>query len=346
MTPFKIGNRMVGPGLPACITAEIGINHNGDLDLALRMIDAAPATAVKFQNYRTEDFVSDRTLTHEYLRDGQWLVESQYDLFKRCELSRAALATLKQRCDAMGVMFHSTPTSEAGLRDAVELGAPVNKNGSDFLTNHRLIEAMARTGLPTVLSTGMATQVEIAAAVRAFRGAGNQQLILLVCTSAYPTPIEELHLRRIGKLATTFDCPVGLSDHSEGTLAAVCGVALGACWIEKHFTLDRRLPGPDQSFSADPLQFAELVRAVRATEAMLGQEQIGPTTADQYGRRAFRLSCTAARTLAAGEAVGADDVAFRRPGTGLPPEDAERLIGRRLRHGVAAGALLTVDDVS
>ena len=348
MSPLMIGAREVGPGRPACITAEIGINHNGDLDLALRMIDAAAvagADAVKFQNYRTEDFVTDRTLTHTYRRDGRTVVESQYELFKRCELSRESLSILKWRCDERGVLFHTTPTSEGGLREAIELGAPVNKNGSDFLTHHRLVEAMARSGLPTVLSTGMATEAEIAAAVRVFRSAGNEKLILLACTAAYPTPIAELHLRRIQRLADEFECLVGLSDHSEGSLAAVCAVALGACWIEKHFTLDRSLPGADQAFSADPLQFADMVRAVRAAEAMLGQERIGPTKSEAYGREAFRLSCTAARTLSAGQAVAVDDLAFRRPGNGISPADADRLIGRRVRRDIAAGALLSADDV-
>lgn len=344
MKPLQIGPRLIGPGYPALLAAEIGINHNGDLALALEMIDAAAeagADAVKFQNYRTEDFIADRGLTHTYRQCGQKIVESQYEMFKRCELDRAALSTLKRRCDERGVIFHSTPTSTASLDDLTRVDVSVHKNGSDYLTNIPLIEAFGRTRRPTVISTGMAGQDEIDAAVTAFRATGNSQMVLLVCTSAYPAPAEELHLRRIPALAAAHGCLVGLSDHSRGILAAVCAVSLGACWIEKHFTLDCDLPGPDQSFSADPPQFAELVQAVRTAEASLGSPELKPTAAEQYGRTAFRLSCAAARNLRAGQAIQASDVAFRRPGSGFAPAEAARLIGRRVRNDVPEGTLLT-----
>ena len=177
MKVVRIGKRLVGEGQSCFLAAEVGINHNGDMDLARRSIDAAAdagADAVKFQNYRTEDFISDRSLTHEYVSQGKTVVESQYDMFKRCELGPAQLRELSEHCNRRGVVFFSTPTSENGIQELVELGVPLLKNGSDYLVNLPLIRAMARTGLPTVISTGMATQDEVKDGVEAFRGAGGR----------------------------------------------------------------------------------------------------------------------------------------------------------------------------
>ena len=344
----RIGQRVIGLGAPCFLVAEIGINHNGDMDLARKMIDAAAragADAVKFQNYRTEDFISDRSLTHKYISQGQTVVESQYDLFKRCELRRAALRELKKFSDDRGVLFHSTPTSEEGIRDLVEIGTPVLKNGSDYLTHLPLIRLMGKTGLPTVLSTGMATTEEIDDAVRAFRETGNDRVILLHCTSSYPTPPAEANLLRIPVLAETYRCLVGFSDHTEGAEAAIGAVALGACWIEKHFTLDKNLPGPDHRFSADPEELEVLVKAVRKIEQAMGDSQLGPTSSEAEGRLAYRLSCMAARPLSTGHVVTENDLAFCRPGTGLPPEQARSLVGRQLKHNVEQGEIIRLGDV-
>jgi N-acetylneuraminate synthase/N,N'-diacetyllegionaminate synthase len=339
-TPIVIGKRTIGPGHPCYLVAEIGINHNGDLELAKTMIQAASAAgadAVKFQNYRTEDFLSDRSLTYTYTSQGRQVTESQWDMFKRCELTSADLVQLKEACDRCGVGFHSTPTSEGGVRELVALGSDVLKNGSDYLGHLPLIRCMARSGCPTVLSTGMATLADIDDAVRAFRGAGGRELVLLHCTSAYPTPPGEVNLRKMNTLMQAFGCLAGLSDHTDGIEAAIGAVALGACWIEKHFTTDRTLPGPDQRFSADPAGFAALAASVRRMEQELGSGVVGPTATEEGGRRDFRLSCVAARPLAIGAVLTASDVAFRRPGTGLAPKDAEWLIGQRLALAVAKG---------
>ncbi|HVO47226.1 MAG TPA: N-acetylneuraminate synthase family protein [Steroidobacteraceae bacterium] len=347
MTAIKVGDRLVGPGQPAFLAAEIGINHNGDLGLARESIDAAAqagADGVKFQNYRTEDFVSDRSLTYEYVSQGGKVVEPQYDMFKRCELSFDALEQLKDHCDRRGVIFFSTPTSDDGVVDLVRLKAPLLKNGSDYLVNLALVRAMARTGLPTVVSTGMATLAEIDDAARAFREAGGQDLLLLHCTSSYPTAPADVHLRKIPALASAFGCPVGLSDHTYGIVAAVGAVTLGACFVEKHFTLDRSLPGPDHRFSSDPGEFRQLVDAIRTLEASLGDSVVGPTPSEAAGRRDFRLSCVAARDLPAEHILRAEDIAFRRPGMGLPPKAVHWLVGRRLPRPVSAGKPFAPED--
>src|SRR5439155_2288647 len=302
------------------------------------------ADSVKFQNYHTEDFISDRSLVYSYVSRGHEVTEPQYDMFKRCELTRKQLSDLKEHADRCGVIFHSTPTSEEGIKDLVEIGVPLLKNGSDYLVHLPLIRAMARTGLPTVLSTGMATLSEIDAAVRAFRETGGRDLILLHCTSSYPTPPEDVNLRRIPALADVFGCTVGFSDHTWGMVAAVGAVTLGACWIEKHFTLDRSSPGPDHRFSSDPDEFKTLVKAVREIETCLGTSSVHPTPSEAAGRLAFRLSCVAARPLPTGHAIGIQDVAFRRPGTGLPPAAIDWLVGHTLRRSIETGHVLSPED--
>jgi N,N'-diacetyllegionaminate synthase len=345
---LRIGSREVGDGLPCYLVAEIGINHNGDLDLARRMIDAAAlagADSVKFQSYRTEDFVVDRALTYSYWSGGRQVDESLYDMFKRSELDAKDLALLAAHSRDRGLTFHSTPTSMEGIRQLVDLGVPVLKNGSDYLTHVPLIREMGRSGLPTVLSTGMSTLAEIDDAVRAFRETGNDQLILLHCVSAYPTPPEAVHLPKIPALAAAFDCLVGFSDHTEGIVAAVAARVLGACWIEKHFTTDRTLPGPDQRFSSDPDEFQALAAGIRTVESCLTASPVGCASAEAQGRRDFRLSCVAATALPASRVLRDADVAFARPGTGLPPKEAHLIIGRRLRTPLAAGELIRVQDV-
>lgn len=349
MRPLDAGGRPIGPGQPCFVAAEVGINHNGDLALAHRLVDAAAdagADGVKFQSYRTEDFVSDRSLVYEYVSQGQTVVEPQFEMFKRYELAQDALLELRRHCDERGLVFFSTPTSEEGIDELVRVGAGLMKNGSDYLVHLPLVRAMARSGVPTVLSTGMATLAEVDDAVRAFRGAGGRELLLLHCTSSYPTPLEDVNLRRLPTLAAAFGCPVGLSDHTEGAVAAAGSVVLGGCFVEKHFTLDTGLPGPDHRFSADPAQLRELVDAVRTMEACLGSPEVGPVASELAGRRDFRLSCTAARDLGAGHVLAEDDLVFRRPGTGLPPAAADWLVGRRLAADVAAGTVLEPDHFS
>lgn len=348
MGPISLGSRSIGPGQPCFIIAEASINHNGDMALAHRIIDAAVeagADAVKFQNYRTEDFILDRSITYEYVSQGKRIVENQYDMFKRGELSRQRLRELKEHCDRLGVVFLSTPTSEEGIEDLVNIGTLMLKNGSDYLGHLPLIQAMARTGLPTMLSTGMATRSEIEDAVSAYRGAGGAGLILLHCVSSYPTPAEEVHLKKIPAIAEAFKCPVGFSDHSWGVLAAIASVALGACVIEKHFTLDKNMAGPDHRFSADPAELRALVEGVRVLEKNLGSAAIQPIAAEMTGRRDYRLSCVAAKNLSKGVSLSKSDIVFRRPGTGLPPKALSSLLGKKLSRNIKQGAAFSAEDI-
>jgi N,N'-diacetyllegionaminate synthase len=335
-------------GRRSLLIAEVGINHNGDWELAKQSIELAAqagATAVKFQNYCTEEFISDRTLTYEYISQGQRVVESQFEMFKRLELPSKWIPELKAICDQNHVLFLSTPTGSTGLEDLIRVGTPMLKNGSDFLQHQPLVAAMARTGLPTILSTGMATLPDIEQAVTTYREAGGKDLILLHCTSSYPTPAAEVNLRRIPALAKAFHCHVGLSDHSQGIVAALGAVALGARIIEKHFTVDRTLAGPDHRFSADPKEWSQLVQAVRELETCLGSAEIAPAPSEQLGRVEFRLSCVAAKDLPAGHCLAESDIAFRRPGHGLPPSEIGQLLGRTLTEPVAIGYIFDLKEL-
>ena len=334
---------------PCLLIAEIGINHNGDMGLAREMImeaGRAGANAVKFQNYITEDFLSDGTLTYTYTSMGKEVTESQYDMFKRCELSEENLEFLKDCCDRAGVLFFSTPTNEEGIEKLERLGTAYLKNGSDYLGHLPLIRHMARTRISTILSTGMAVESEIADAVKTFRESGGDDLTLMVCTSSYPTEKEHVNLRRIPMMAEKFCCKVGFSDHTQGWEAAVAAVCLGAWMIEKHFTTDCSLPGPDQYFSSDPMEFAEMVRRVREIEIMLGSSCLQPTPSEIIAREQYRLSCVAAHDLSVGYTLQCDDIALRRPATGMPPKNRGLLIGATLVRSIQAGEPFTSKHIS
>lgn len=338
----------LGDDRPVFLAAEIGINHNGNLDLAHQMIDAAGqagADGVKFQNFRAEDFISSADLTYEYQSADRTVRESQLEMFRRYELPGGSFAELKEHCEKSGVRFFSTPTSEEGVAELVDLGVELLKNGSDYLGHLDLISAMAKTGIPTVISTGMATESEVWDAIEAFTSSGGNELVLLHCTSVYPAPPAEVNLRRIPAMRAKFERPVGLSDHSEGIVAAVGAVALGACMIEKHFTLDRTLDGPDHRFSADPSEWRRLVDAVRTAELELGSSAAGPTPSELPGRRDYRLSCVATRHIEVGEVLERSDIAFKRPGTGIPPRQVDDLVGRKSTRVIETGHVFTEEDL-
>jgi len=343
---IRAGSREIGVGRACFLAAEIGINHNGDFQLACELVSAAAragADGVKFQNYRTEDFLSDRSLTYSYTSQGHPVTESQWDLFQRCQIPPDWLPPLARLCDELGVVFFSTPSSQQGVRELVDVGAALLKNGSDYLTHTPLLEYMGTTGIPVVLSTGMANAQDIDDAVAAVRRGGRSQIILLHCTSTYPTPADQVNLRRMVSLQQRYRVPVGFSDHTEGGLAALQAVTLGACFIEKHFTLDHDLPGPDHCFSSTPQEFAAMVQAVRAAEKRMGSDAIEPAGSEALGRQQYRLSMVAARDLAAGTPLTPDMVVFRRPGTGMLPKTLYSVLDARLARNIARGEPLRPD---
>lgn len=328
------------------IIAEVGLNHNGDLDLAMQSVEAAAKAgtdAVKFQNYRTEDFLFDRSLTYTYLSKGKEVTESMWDICKRCEMKREWLPELKKACDDLGITLLSTPTSESGVDDLVEIGVKMLKNGSDYLTHLPLLKYMGSTSLPVIISTGMADSSDVQDAVDAVRSGGTSPIVLLHCTSSYPTKAVDVNLNRMLALRNRFNVPVGFSDHTIGSAAAVQAMTMGACMLEKHFTLDHDLQGPDHWFSADLSELKRYVEDVREAEQRMGKNSIEPTDSEKTTRNKFRLSLIASKDLSAGHHLEMQDFVISKPGTGLSPKEIENVIGRELAINITKATPLLWD---
>lgn len=336
----RIGERPVGDAHPVFVVAEAGVNHDGDMAKARELVAAAAecgADAVKFQTHLPE---------REMLPQGEtagYVGESLYTLLKRVELSREQHQELRAEADRRGILFLSTPFSREAADLLEELGVPAFKIGSGEMTNWPLLRHVARKGKPVILSTGMSTLEEVAQAVAQVR-ALNPDLILLQCTSSYPTRYEDVHLGVIGLYRERFGVPVGLSDHSPGVYTALGAVALGASLLEKHFTLDRRWPGPDQQASIEPPELRELVRGARAIKAALGGTKA--VLAEEVPvQRMARESVVTLVDIPAGGVLTEEMVWVKRPGTGIPARELERVIGRRVRRPVPADTLLTWEDL-
>jgi N,N'-diacetyllegionaminate synthase len=333
------------------VIAEAGVNHNGSLDMALRLVDAARdagADAVKFQTFRAEDVVTPTAVTADYQRSNTGET-SQFDMIKKLELDEAQHALIARHCRSEGIEFFSTPFSEDAVAMLVRLGVQRIKLPSGEITNKPLLECVADTGLPLLMSSGMATMDEVHTAVRWIAARWNERklpapdasnLTLMHCTSAYPAPAEALNLRAIPTMAQATGLPTGYSDHSEGIEAAVAAVALGACVIEKHLTLDKDLPGPDHRASADPEEFAAMVKAIRIVEQMRGDGVKRPQPIEQNTRDVARRSLVVVRDLPRGHVLAGADLALRRPGTGIQPHEWDRVVGRRLAAALPAHTTL------
>lgn len=331
------------------IIAEAGVNHNGDMALALRLCDAARASgadAVKFQTFRAQDLVVPGAPTAEYqLRQtGDY---DQFAMLERLELSEAQHQQIKAHCDTIGIEFFSTPFSLEAVDLLLRLGVRRLKLSSGELTHRALVAYAAATQLPLLMSTGMATMLEIVEALvwaRAARG-HLQNVVVLHCTSAYPAPDGTLNLTAMRQMAERLGVAIGYSDHSQGIEAPLAAVALGACVIEKHLTLDNKMLGPDHSASLEPEEFARMVQGIRRVSAMLGDGVKAPLPAELDTARVARRSVVAAVDIAAGEIVTAEKVICRRPATGIAPRDLHRVIGQFAKTALAAGSVLQWDQL-
>jgi N,N'-diacetyllegionaminate synthase len=346
---FSIGDRALGAGAPVYVIAEAGVNHDGDLDVALRLVDAARdagADAVKFQTFDAEQLVTADAPQAEYQVRNTGARTSQLAMLRQLELDDTAHLRLVEHCRDRGITFLSTPFDARSVDLLGQLGVPAFKIGSGELTNLPLLQHAAATGRPLLLSTGMAHLGEVEAAVRAVRGAGNHDLALLHCVSNYPADPADVNLRAMQTLAETFDVAAGYSDHTLGDEVILAAVALGAAVVEKHFTLDATRPGPDHAASIEPDALAQLVRRVRAVESALGHGRKIPAASESCTASVARRSVVAAAFIAAGTTLTADHLAVRRPGTGLPPARLPDLVGRVAGEPIAAGTVLTWEMLS
>jgi N-acetylneuraminate synthase/N,N'-diacetyllegionaminate synthase len=330
------------------LIAEIGVNHNGDMELCREMIDAAReagADAVKFQTFTAQALVTRGTPKVSYQESATDAEESHYDMIRKLELSREDHVAIRQYCENLGIAFLSTPYDVESARFLESVGVGMYKTASADIVDLPLQEWIAATGKPAIVSTGMATLGEVEAVVQIYRRAGNDDLILLHCVSGYPCSDASLNLRVMRTLSEAFAVPVGYSDHSRGYEAAVLSIALGARVIEKHFTVNKSLPGPDHKASSTPEEFADLARAVRRAEVMLGSPVKERQEEERQMASVSRKSIVVASRVLAGETIRGDHLTLKRPGTGMGAAELIRVIGRRAGRDLEPNHLLRWQDM-
>lgn len=345
---IEINGRRVGPGLPAYVVAELSANHNQSIDRAIdtiRAARAAGADAIKLQTYRADTLTIDCDREWFRVRGTLWNGRTLYDLYTEAFTPWEWHPRLRDVAAEEGLDFFSTPFDDTAVDFLEELGVVAHKVASFENVDLPLLRRVASTGKPLIVSTGMATLAEIDEAVRTVRGAGGTQLALLKCTSAYPCTPDTMNLRTIPHLSEAFGVPVGLSDHSMEAAVAAVAVSLGACIVEKHFTLDRGTGGPDSAFSLEPDEFRAMVNAVRVAEEALGDVRYGPGPAEA-GSLVFRRSLFVVEDVRAGEAFTPRNVRSIRPGHGLHTRHLEQVLGRVAARDVRRGTPLDWDLVA
>ena len=341
-----IAGRVVGGGAGCVGIAEAGVNHDGLPERALELVDAAAdagADAVKFQTFKAESLTTEAAPTASYQRERAHEA-TQRRMLAALELPMEAFRRIRDRCEARGIEFLSTPFDEESATALAALGMRAIKVPSGEITNTRLLRHVAALRRPIILSTGMSSLDEVALAMETIGEAGHEEgVVLLHCVSCYPAEPDETNLRAMKTMRESFGVPVGLSDHSLGVVIPIAAVALGAAVIEKHLTLDRRLHGPDHAPPPEPDEMKEMIAAIRTVEAALGDGRKLPSPRELETAAVARRSLAAARDLSAGERLTPADVSLKRPGTGLPPTEERRVIGRTARVAIPRDALLSLD---
>ncbi len=341
---IKLGRKTIGKGAPVFIVAEAGVNHNGDTELALELVRQAKKTGadcVKFQTFKAETVTSRQSPKAAYQLKVTDPKESQFEMLKKLELSESVYPRIVSLCRELDIQFLSTPYhfNDVDFLNGLNVGA--FKVASGQLVESPFLKYIAKLNKPIILSTGMSTVEEIREAVEAVRTAGNDQVILLQCTTNYPSAIEDANLRAMVSMRDDLNVLVGYSDHTQSHFSAYTAVALGAVIVEKHFTLDRTLPGPDHSSSLEPDEFRNLVRGIREIEKALGSPMKKPTAAELKNLTGMRRSIAAMKGIPAGMIIRRDDLVFKRPATGLQPKMLEEIVGKRAKKDIQKDTILT-----
>ena len=348
MQEIKIENRKVGHGNPPFIVAEAGINHNGEIEKAFELIRLAKnsgADAVKFQTFTAEKFVSDKDVMYTYQSAEKEITEPLIDILKRCEFVREEWKKIKKKCDEEKITFLSTAQNRSDLDLLLEIGISAIKIGSDDFTNLPLLKNYTNTGLPLILSSGMANLSEIRDSLETVGAQEGYPTILLVCTSEYPTPPEDVNLLKFKTLSSTFPfIPLGFSDHTIGPLASSLAVANGACLLEKHFTINRNLPGPDHWFAEDPSSLTTYVNSIRTAYKMMGDPTVKPTKKEEEMKKIARRSIFTLKEIKKDEKLDDSNIGLRRPGTGLPPKIFPTVLGKKANKDLPKLKLLELGD--
>ena len=343
---IRLGQKKIGAFFPVYIIAELSANHNQDFNQAVKLIHAAKnagADAVKIQTYTPD------TLTincdNKYFKIGEgiiWEGKNLYSLYKDAYTPWEWQPDLKKIANDLGMDLFSTPFDSSSVDFLEKMNVPTYKIASFEIVDIPLIQKIARSGKPIIMSTGMASLAEIEEAVDAIRNEGNDQIALLKCTSAYPALPEDINLKTIPDMAKKFNVPVGISDHTLGITVPIAAVALGACIVEKHFTLSRKNPGPDSSFSLEPHEFRTMVDSIRETEKALGTVNYS-VTEHEKASRVFRRSLFAVEDIAEGEMLNEKNIRSIRPGYGLPPKFFHEILGKKAKANICRGTPLQWD---
>jgi N,N'-diacetyllegionaminate synthase len=346
---IKIQNKSINKDHSPFIIAEAGLNHNGDLEKAFEMISIAKQAgvdSVKFQTFKAHEIVEDTELTYSYKSQGKEITESMYEMFKRCEFSKKEWYEIKRKCDDEEIIFLSTPQNQSDLDLLLEIGISAIKVGSDDFVSLPLLKGYATTNLPLILSCGMSDLSEVFESLDAVGAFKDHPTILLLTTSQYPTPPEDVNLKKLQTLSTAFPMiPMGFSDHTIGTIAAANAVALGAQVFEKHFTLDHDLPGPDHWFASNPKELKEYVQTIRQSHIMLGSEIVRPTPTEKEMRTIARRSVTALEDISDGITFTKENIGLRRPGEGIEPKYFEKILGKKSSRKIKKGTSLKFSDL-
>jgi len=363
---MKIADLEVGDDNPCFIIAEAGVNHNGDVNLGKKLIDIAKdsgADAVKFQTWITEEIVTKQAAQAEYQTENTGKKESQFDMIKRLELGFEDFKELKKYSDEKGIIFFSTPDDEKSVEFLFELRVPAFKIGSGELTNHLMLERIAKKKLPVILSTGMATLDEVKEAVETIVGCGNNQLVLLHCTSDYPAALDNVNLRAMKTLSDEFSLVTGYSDHTEGIKVPVMAALLGAKVIEKHYTFDKNADGPDHKASLAPDELKKMVSEIRRIDGMDKEERkqelkeildaeiiLGSAEKKSAGTeteisKLVRKSIVAYIDIKKGDVIKKEMLAMKRPGTGLSSREIINIIGKTPKKDIQEDTLIELDMV-
>ncbi len=349
MKSIEIGHRQIGDPHPCFVIAEAGVNHNGSLELAKRLVDAAAdagADAVKFQTFKAAKLISAVAPKAAYQKQTTGVAEPQLGMVRRLEIPPVMTREVAAHAATRGIIFLSTAFDEESVDLLHDLGVPAFKIGSGDLTALPFLEFVALKQKPVILSTGMSYLEEVQSAVKTLLASGCSDLALLHCVSSYPANPEAANLAAMKTLKDTFNVPVGFSDHFLHNEVAIAAAALGASIIEKHITLDVNLPGPDHRVSLTPEKFKSLVKSIRLVEAARGDGVKQPMPCELNVRDVARRSIVAACTIPAGVTITREMLAFKRPGTGIAPAQWADVVGKRARREISADALITTKDLA
>lgn len=345
---IRIGSKIISNHSPVFLIAEAGVNHNGDLDMARRLIKEAASCKVdciKFQTFKAERVVTISSPKAKYQLETTDKSESQLDMLRKIELKPEHHLELKAYAENLGLVFLSTPYNFEDINILEGIGVLAYKVASGQIVEHPFLRKLSKTEKPIFLSTGMATLAEIDNALGTILDEGNDRVVLLQCTTNYPSRIEDANLRVLQTFRSTFDCLVGYSDHTIGVESAITSVALGAKVIEKHFTLDKNLPGPDHSSSMTPKELMSLVNQIHMTEASLGSAQKRPTEIEKENSIGMRRSIVASRNINKGEVITADNITFKRPASGLSPRFYDMILGKKALKDIFCDELLQMEMI-